>query len=136
LSEILENAYRYTFEFIHANRERLPLSDQELDELERLWDATSVMRCLLRGRMLSESGGRKMAAGAFKEALQYRHARRVKLQVGVSSVLSSAGLPVEFLYRLGGRPHWKTLATLDTGDTVVNEKDMDRARFVGRWRRS
>lgn len=134
LSEILENAYRYTFEFIHANRDRLPLSDAELDEIERIWDATSVMRCLLRGRMLSEMGDRGRAASAFKQALLYRHARRVKLQVGLSSALTSVGLPVEFIYRMAGKEHWKPLVTLDTNDTVVSPKDMDRPRYVGRWR--
>lgn len=134
LSSILENAYRHAFEFIQKYRERIPATDEELDRLEAEWDERALMRCVLRGRLISQEGKGKLAAKAFREALLFRHGAKTAAIVNAASALATAGLPVEPLYRAAGRGDLHSAITLNTGDQIVSEKDMERPRVVGRWR--
>ena len=134
LSSILENAYRYSFEFIRLYRDRIPATDQELDELENAWDEVAAMRCVLRGRLLSKTD-RKEAARAFNEALLFRQGSKSASIVKVAASLSALGLPVEGIYRVLGRTDLHEAITLSTGDQTVSVDDMKRDRVVGRWRK-
>ncbi|MEA2553841.1 MAG: hypothetical protein QOJ65_2017 [Fimbriimonadaceae bacterium] len=134
LSLILENAYRYAFEFLRAHRDRLPATDAELDALEAEWDERAFMRCILRGRLLARSGKRDLAAKAFKEALAFRHSPRSGAIARLAAALAGAGLHVEPIYKATGRVDLDEAITLNTGDRIVSEDDMKRERVVGRWR--
>jgi glycosyltransferase involved in cell wall biosynthesis len=132
--EILEAAYRASFDFLHAHRDRLPLGDEELDALELRWDHYMAQLCTLRGRMLAADGKRTEAVKAFREASLYRRTRHVNLALKLSSATASAGMSAEWLFRLFGRPDWRALAYLPTGDALVSPKDLERPRPVLRWR--
>jgi glycosyltransferase involved in cell wall biosynthesis len=136
LSSILENAYRYSFEFLSAHRDRIPVSDADLDALERSWDEVSSMRCMLRGRLLARQGEKKLAGKAFREAMLYRHSTKTAIIAQMAAALATLGIPVEPIYRALGKPDLEAATTLDTGDKTVTAEDMGRPRVVGRWRNS
>ena len=135
MPEIMEGAYRYAFEFLQTYRDRLPLTDQELDEIERHWDEVNAMNCILRGRMLSKAGISKLAAKAFRECNFYDPPPKTKTLANIAASLASIGMPVEPIYRMLGRVPLDQATTIDTGDRIVSEDDMKRARYVGRWRK-
>ncbi len=134
MSEIVEGAYRYAFEFVRTYRDRLPISDAELDQIENRWDEQNAMACILRGRLLNRLGERTLAAKAFREANLYRTGRRTLRIAQIAAALSGAGLPVDPFYRLLGRVPLDEAMTLHTGDTTISVDDMKRERVVGRWR--
>ena len=134
MSEIMEGAYRYAFEFVRAFRDRLPITDAELDDIENRWDRQNAMACILRGRLLNRLGNRRLAAKAFREAKLYRTERRTLQIAEIAAALSSAGLPVDPFYKLMGRVPLDEAMTLHTGDQTISVYDMNRERVVGRWR--
>jgi glycosyltransferase involved in cell wall biosynthesis len=134
LSAILENAYRYAFEFIHQFRDRIPASDLELDALEKSWDEVASMRCILRGRLLASQGKKEFAYMAFHQALSYHASRKTKTYVWLAKKMIVAGLPVNKVYESLGRTNLHDAITLSTGDQTVSPEDMKRPRVVGRWR--
>lgn len=136
LSAILENAYRYAFEFIREYRDRIPATDAELDALETAWDEVALMRSVLRGRLLARDHQSALASKAFREALLYRHGPRTASIVKTAALLASLGLPVEPIYGALGRVNLDEAITLSTGDQTVSVDDMKRARVVGRWRKA
>jgi glycosyltransferase involved in cell wall biosynthesis len=135
MPEILEGAYRYAFEFLREHRDRVPLTDAELDAIQQHWDEVNAMSCILRGRLLSGQGSPGWAARAFREAKLYHPGMKTRFFAGVAAMLCSVGLPVEPIYRLTGRVPLDKATTIDTGDSIVSVNDMQRARFVGRWRK-
>jgi glycosyltransferase involved in cell wall biosynthesis len=134
MSEIVEGAYRYAFEFLGEFRDRLPVSDQELDSIESKWDEQNAMACILRGRLLNKQGEKALAAKAFREASLFRTGKRTLQIARIAASLSDAGLSVDPIYRLLGRVPLDEATTLDTGDRTVSVDDMKRERVVGRWR--
>ena len=135
MSQIQEGAYRYAFEFLKQYRDRLPLTDEELDAIQNHWDEVNAMSCILRGRMLNKQGKYSLAAKAFRESNLYSAAPRTRMFANVAASLSSLRLPVEPIYRATGRVPLDEATTIDTGDQIVSVEDMNRERYVGRWRK-
>jgi glycosyltransferase involved in cell wall biosynthesis len=136
LSSILENAYRYGFEFLGQHRAEVPATDEELDHLEDVWDEVACMRCILRGRLLAREHRWTSATRAFGEALRYRHSARTAGIVAAARMLCMLRLPVEPIYRKLSGVELDPAITLSTGDRTVSISDMERPRVVGRWRAS
>lgn len=134
LSSILENAYRYAFEFLSRHRDKVSATDQELDELERAWDELACMRCVLRGRLLASQKQWSLASKAFSEALQFRHSAKTRAIVCAARLMCTLRMPVEEIYGKLSGVDLEPAITLSTGDRTVSPGDMDRPRVVGRWR--
>lgn len=134
MSEIVEGAYRYAFEFLKEFRDRLPITDEELDAVEAKWDEQNAMACILRGRLLNKQGDKSLAAKAFREASLFRTGKKTLQIANIAARLSEAGLSVDPFYRMLGRVPLDEATTLHTGDRIVSVDDMKRERVVGRWR--
>ena len=73
-------------------------------------------------------------AKAFRESNLYHASGKTRLFAAVAAMLSRVKLRVEPIYRLAGRVPLDEAITLDTGDRIVSADDMNRERYVGRWR--
>lgn len=134
MPQILDGAYRYAFEFLQQYRERLPISDEELDLIETKWDEVQAMNCILRGRMWSKEGRKDLAAISFRQACEYRINRKSRLAARLASMLSAIRLPVEPIYKLTRRVPLAEATTIDTGDRIVQVGDSPHGIYIGRWR--
>jgi hypothetical protein len=131
---ILESCYQEAFDFIHAYRPRIPLTDGELDELDLEWQHYMGQLCMLRGRMLASERQWSLAARAFKEGLMYNRSRPMDIAIRSGSLLSRFHMPSEWLFKAYGRPDWRRVVIQGSGDWLVSPEDMDRKRPVARWR--
>lgn len=127
-SQIIEGAFRYSVEFRRDFGNILPFSDAENNALNQKWRRSNVMRCLLRGRLLARRGQMSKAAQAFRQAPIYDLTFRTRVLSGSLAALAQFGFPIEVAYRLLHKPDLASAITLDTGDTIVSETDMERQR--------
>ncbi len=134
LPEILDSAYRTTFEFVRSHRHRLPLSDAELDAIELRWEYFLGNLSVLRMRMLAGTGKIRPALQAAREGRIYRRTRMTDLSLRLSILSLRLGRSPEWLFRVAGRPDWRRLVAFDSGDQVVTEEDLNRPRPLCRWR--
>jgi hypothetical protein len=131
---ILESCYIEVFDFIRTNRDRISLTDAELDSLDLEWQHYMGQLCMLRGRMLASDRQWRLAAKAFREGLWYRRSRPMEIAIRVSAMLSDLRLPSEWLFKAYGRPDWRRVVIQGSGDWLVSPEDMSRKRPVATWR--
>jgi glycosyltransferase involved in cell wall biosynthesis len=134
LNFILEQAWKHGFSFLAQYRDRIPVSDADLDGLQRDWHFFMVQVCVVRGRMLASKGKWKLARKALSEGLLYERTRKTDLAIRVSKFLCLFHISPEFLFRIFRRGEWEKIVNLESGDVLVTEADMERERVVCRWR--
>jgi glycosyltransferase involved in cell wall biosynthesis len=132
---ILEAVYRCSMEFIHEHRDRLPASDEELDDLQDYWQYFMVQLCVLRGRVFVAHRRWSDARKAFEQAKLFKRTWKTDFAAKMSRSLAGLKLPCEWLYVMAGRGHWRQLFIQDTGDPWVSLEDLERERYVGVWRK-
>ena len=129
-SAILESCYTEVYDFLRANRKGLPWDAADFEALDKAWQNFMGQLCMLRGRMLASQHEWKLAAKAFGEGLLYDRSVPMTVAMRSSGLLSHCRLPSEWLFRAYGRPDWRRVAVVASGDWIVSLDDMNHPRPV------
>ncbi|HWD38838.1 MAG TPA: glycosyltransferase family A protein, partial [Fimbriimonas sp.] len=105
--KILEGVYAYAAQFMKEHRAELPLTDDEVRQLDSKWQFFQMRRATTLHRMLLAEGDFRRASAFAKRAMRFRISGKARAGLSLARVLAGARLPSEGVFRLAGFPDWK-----------------------------
>ncbi len=125
---ILEGAYQLADDFIEEHRNELPVSDAELEKVDRFWGYFQFERLMLLGRVWADQGRFGEAAAAFHHAQMYRLRWKTRAMLRVAASMCHLRMSPEIAFRLGKRTTWRNQYPPEIGDPIIRP-DMNVNEF-------
>jgi glycosyltransferase involved in cell wall biosynthesis len=131
LPRILSGAYQYVSEFVSNNRDRLPATDGELDNIALMWEYFEAGRAQALSVLLARNRDFVSAREAALRGRLFRLRSRTRLALEIGAILTQMRVDPEIGYRILGKGGLLERMRLPGGETMV-ESAMNPAEIVRR----